>query len=537
MGYTIVRDPAPAAHQNGYLDIDSKHLLLRPPVYPSNEVKDLCGGTWDKVAKVWRLQPFKVYYKSALELFPGIYTSEKVEEYFNHYWSTAPDEILPAHLFPFQQAAIRFLQSDHRPGKLLCLSPGLGKTACTLLASHGLKKVLFVAPKSLLRNWEDESETWHLPIPTRCWGTGPTADRVITNYETLQRHLSSYIGVKWDLVVLDESILIKNRDTLRFKIQKQLRPHTQRLWELSGSPVSKYADDLWAQLHIANPKGFSSYWRFTNRYCYVEQGDWGVNILGSRRDRDLQDDLSDVMFVRHQKDVLPDLPDFIPMTIRVDLNKDQLKAHEQMLKEFVIQLETGEEMEARNVMSQLIRLQQVTSNLKNLGEDWPDSSAKAETVEDLLVSGEVETPLVVWSHWVPGAESLYQRLKNNKALEHLHIECVNGKRTKTNEANLVAFKHGQIDVLILSMPIGKFGHTFTKTKTIIYCDKSWAADDFIQSLHRVQRIGLEHRPVLITLKAFGTVDEVVEENLAGKMPSISQVSNADLATLLRGLGR
>ena len=67
--------------------------------------------------------------------------------------------------------------------------------------------------------------------------------------------------------------------------------------------------------------------------------------------------------------------------------------------------------------------------------------------------------------------------------------------------------------------------------------KTWNADDYHQSLRRVRRIGLTHRPVVVTLRAPRTVDQLVEMNLSGKVESIARVTNANLKELIAGLGR
>jgi hypothetical protein len=72
---------------------------------------------------------------------------------------------------------------------------------------------------------------------------------------------------------------------------------------------------------------------------------------------------------------------------------------------------------------------------------------------------------------------------------------------------------------------------------VYYADRSWDADDIVQSLRRVRRIGLTHSPVLIVPRCPGTIDDLVEKILEGKLTSISNVSNADLVELLRSLGR
>ncbi len=69
-------------------------------------------------------------------------------------------------------------------------------------------------------------------------------------------------------------------------------------------------------------------------------------------------------------------------------------------------------------------------------------------------------------------------------------------------------------------------------------DRNFSADDYYQSMHRVRRIGLTHRPVVVPIVAAGTVDELtVGDNLEAKLGGISRMTHSDLASLLKGLGR
>jgi hypothetical protein len=86
--------------------------------------------------------------------------------------------------------------------------------------------------------------------------------------------------------------------------------------------------------------------------------------------------------------------------------------------------------------------------------------------------------------------------------------------------------------------VGKFGHTLINTQSAIYVDRTFDGDAFYQSLHRLERFGLDHSPQVIVLRVPGTVEEFnVEENLAGKMETVAHITEADLASLLRSLGR
>jgi hypothetical protein len=53
----------------------------------------------------------------------------------------------------------------------------------------------------------------------------------------------------------------------------------------------------------------------------------------------------------------------------------------------------------------------------------------------------------------------------------------------------------------------------------------------------VRRIGLKHRPVVASFRAPGTTDDLVEDNLEGKLGSMASLTRSKLRELLLGLGR
>jgi SNF2 family DNA or RNA helicase len=306
-----------------------------------------------------------------------------------------------------------------------------------------------------------------------------------------------------------------------------LRRGVARAWLLSGNPTTRYADDLFGQLSLIWPQAFPSYWRFAERFCVLEDNVWSPRtktIIGTRRNRDAMEENGDLVIVVNQEDVL-DLPEYLFEVIDVDLGPKQQAAYRSMADEFVAQLGDGSEVVAQNEVARLLRLQQITSW-------WDDESAKHDALIDLLPT--FEGPHLVWTHWRDGAEALHRRLHE----AGVNVERVSGEtNAHQRDLYLEAFKRGALDVLILSIGVGKFGHTFTNAKTVHYVDKTWNADDYFQSLRRVRRIGLKHHPVVVTYRAPKTTDELVELNLEGKLKPISRMTRSDLAELLCGLGR
>lgn len=376
----------------------------------------------------------------------------------------------------------------------------------------------------------------------------PKTGKKVFIRERITQARPSYANVDWDLLIIDESILLKNRKAVKVEVVQQLAKYAHYVLLLSGSPTAKYRDDLFPQLKTIMPRGFSAYWRFADFFCIVERGQWGWEILKDRPDHPPSHYLKDFLYVRNQKDVLPDLPDYIYDPIEIDLRPEQQKAFKQMLDEWIVALESegdfvssGEEdLEAVNRLAQMTRMTQITSNLCNLekgaGKEMPNISAKEDLLIDLIRNGDIELPLLVWSWFVPTTKSIDARIEKEFKGEISTIYVTGEMSSDQKDAGIEAFKNGETDVLVLQMSVGKFGHNLVNARSVFYHDRTWDSDAYLQSLFRVKRIGLTHVPRLIVPRAQVSADPLVEANLAGKMQSISKIASHDLAGLLKSLG-
>jgi hypothetical protein len=404
-------------------------------------------------------------------------------------------------------------------------------------------------------------------------GGAPTDDRsvkwTLTNYETpMERapdpnvnnrvlatgNLDEEWDLEWDLIIYDESVLLKNRKAKRTTAHRTLARAADRVIEASGSPITHDNSDAWAQMNM-EPDYFSSFWRFAEETCVITESDWSkYNIEGSRHDFHMRDEFPDMMFVRAQEDVFDELPENIFEDIELPLTKRQQKAHDDILADWLHVLEDAPDkrVEVTAVIAMLTRLQQVTSNLYNLettGETWPDESTKADFICQDLRVGDIEWPSLVWVHHRPGAHALLKRLqkmskskKNGDAMYGKKVDLVLGGMKKGEADRIISeYKAGEVDVLLLGIGVGKYGHTLANSRTIYIYDKTWDSDAWFQMLHRfggarAVLAGYKHRPVVKTLRCRNTVDDFIELNLAGKLPAMADMTGADLSKILRSLG-
>lgn len=498
-------------------------------------------------------------------------------------------------LFEHQREGVEYAYCNPHSAWLAMLSWGMGKGAVTVVTADLLdaQRILVLAPLTLAPAWIDEFTRWSdraRDIKRAVAGDRePGLEVTIANHEVIQelvlrteereliqpdwvtnarrvkewinegpkkidaksrkevpirerivRVRRDYVDMEWDLICVDESVLLKNRKAVKVNVLEQLRKRSNpAVALLSGSPITKHADDLHPQLRIMMPRGFKSYWRFAEFFCVVDRDGWGWTIEGDRAAHDPHHYLRDFLWVKSQDDALPDLPEYITQHVALEATPQQRRALDTMLDEWIVELEDDPEemVVADNWLSRLTRLQQITSNLGSLpkpnGGFYPKASAKEDLLIDLLRQGDIKAPLLVWTWFKETTFSVIDRL--TRATE-LAVSGVTGEDSREQkDATIAAYKNGQLPILVMQMGVGKFGHTFTHTRTVYYHDRPFDSDAWVQSLHRVRRIGLEHRPVLIVPKVRTSADELIDENLEGKLTSMARMTNADLARLLRSL--
>jgi len=549
----------------GELLVDGDTLVFRPMRYPTTNIKRAGKFRWDKETTAWRHPGiYAETVDKVLATFSEVIVHESVDLALskNHVLVELPENIADhGTMFEFQKLATQYLLSHKKC--LLGLAPGLGKTLASIMAAQRLMKegkvitVAIVAPKSLLSNWQDEIDKWigesAIILHTDFTNQPLDADWYILTYGALSRGNIPEELVNADLVILDESILLKTHNrvkkaidgkkrwvfkTKRVQVALEIAKSHDWVWLLSGGPTSKYVDDLWAQLHLLDQNRFSSYWRFADDYCIVTQNAWARKVTGNKPGAidKIHDDFADLMFVRSQNQVL-DLPEWVFEEIDIPMSRKQEKLYKEVFEDWVATLDTvdGEiKLFTPNVLSRIIRLTQIASNPILLGHGISAISPKWDAISELFKIRPL--PAIVWTQYIETAKRVTHMLER----EGYSVGMLIGETPANIRGDVVkAFQNGSLDVIVAHPKVGKFGLTLTRCRTAIYLESSYDGDDYYQSLHRIRRIGTTHSPLVITLKSIWrdgspTVDHLVADVLAMKAETTFKITAAKLVSYLEG---
>ena len=298
---------------------------------------------------------------------------------------------------------------------------------------------------------------------------------------------------------------------------------------LTGSPVTRSQLDLFSQMAFLDPKilGFSSYYAFQGRYSIVSRRTMGAHsfnqVVGFRRLDELTDKLSEHSYRVRKEDCL-DLPDKVYTKREIALTPEQKRAYDQMKKLALARLDSGELSTTKNVLTQIMRLQQICCG--NLTDDDGEIHAlPSNRIKELLdLCEEVQGKAIIWATWPRDIRSIADALRDRygvQAVATLHGETPDSDRQQIVEN--FQDRQSELRFLVGHPKTGGYGLTLTAASTVIYYSNSYDLELRVQSEDRAHRIGQTNKVTYVDLIVPGTIDEKIVKSLRAKINVADQI--------------
>jgi SNF2 family DNA or RNA helicase len=464
---------------------------------------------------------------------------------------------------PYDHQREAFEASADAQSFALLLDMGTGKTKVTLdtvgylFEKSSVELVLVVAPKGVIPNWVPEIEA-HLPPRIErevvLWNPSLSKKRrdelnelytkssklkfLLMNVEAFSTKKGTDVAELFvnrfkTFMVIDESTTIKNRRAKRTKALCAVGRGAVYRRILTGSPVTRSPLDLFSQMAFLDPKilGFSSYYAFQGRYSIVSRRTMGAHsfnqVVGFRRLEELADKLSAHSYRVKKEDCL-DLPDKVYTKREIALTPEQKRAYDQMKKLALARLDSGELSTTKNVLTQIMRLQQICcGNLTD--DDGAIHELPSNRIKELLdLCEEVQGKAIIWATWTMDIRSIADALRDRygvQAVATLHGETPDSDRQQIVEN--FQDRQSELCFLVGHPKTGGYGLTLTAASTVIYYSNSYDLELRVQSEDRAHRIGQTNKVTYVDLIVPGTIDEKIVKSLRAKINVADQILGED----------
>jgi SNF2 family DNA or RNA helicase len=416
---------------------------------------------------------------------------------------------------------------------------------------------LIVAPKGVVKTWYEQELPAHLPNHienvTVLWQSNITKTQqekleslfeidtalhiLIMNVEALStdkgvKFASKFINSHRTMMAIDESTTIKTPTAKRTKNIISLGKIAKYKRILTGSPVTKNPLDLYSQCEFLDPwlLEFQSYYAFRNRYAEMKtlhMHGRQIQVVDKFKNLgELSEKLKNFSYRVLKEDCL-DLPDKIFIKRNVSLTKEQFKLYDQMKKEAMAIL-NGKRVTTVNVLTQLMRLQQITCG-HFVADDGTTQAIKNNRITELMnVLDEMEGKAIIWGHWQKDIKNIVDEIEKEYGPGSV-VSYYGLTPQEERQDNIRQFQSDPKCRFMVGTPsTGGYGITLTAANTVIYYSNGYDLEKRLQSEDRAHRIGQKKTVTYVDIMADETVDEKIVQALRKKKDIASEVLGEEL---------
>jgi len=474
----------------------------------------------------------------------------------------------------YQADAVGWLEFLDRAGLGGCLAMdmGLGKTPTVLAhlrldVGHG--PTLVVCPPAVLSNWAGEAARFTPGLavsvhhgPRRAAGADLRAlvgrsDVVLSTYATAVRDIDELAEVDWRRVVVDEAQAIKNHTSETAQALRRLRA-PYRL-ALTGTPIENGLGDLWSILDFVNPGLVGGRTAFIEQLSRVTgarpeptAGEADAATVARSGEEGALQALNGLLVFRRTKsepEIAAELPDKVDKLDNCGMTAEQVGLYQAVLDGLLTEGLDGDANKRKGqVLAAITALKQICDHPAAYLDEDPERplagrsgklSRLEEIVADVFAAGE---RILVFTHFARWGEKLAAHLSTRT---RTRVDCYHGGLGRAARDQIIADFQARRGpgALVLSIKAGGSGLNLTSANHVVLYDRWWnpAVED--QARDRAWRIGQTQTVVSHRLVCPGTVDERVEEIVAGKrkvaglvLPARSSLGDLDAEQLRIALG-
>ena len=569
------------------LDPDDPSRIIVETRYAHRDlIKSVPSAKWDSRLSRWHVSTtwsscvaLRETFQAELEIGPQL--NDWAAKFLASVWSpamslrdatTAPGD---ADLFPHQRADVKWMSTVRRG--ILASHMGVGKTPATIRTLVELTRqgedvfpILIVAPNSMKFTWKREIEKWWPGITAQVI-TGTATQRrkqfakpahaFIMNYEALrshsrlapygsialtrciecggedakvtaarcQVHIRELNKIPFRTIIADEAHRAKDPKSQQTRALKAAAADAPFRYALTGTPIANSVLDLWSILNLVDPVEWPSKTRWTDRLVdLIYNAFGGVAVAGIKAERREEFDRTiNYRMRRMTKDVvLPFLPPIMPERRDVDMTPQQRRAYDTLVDNFIVELDSGDELTAIDPMTKMMRLLQLASSYGTVETTEREDGKVSERLVLTAPSNKVDafmgdlddymgSPTIVFAV----SRQLIMLLSDAMTKKKIAHGLITGGQTPfERQCAIDDFQEGKTQFILATVGAGGTGVTLTAADTVVYLQRSWSLIEMDQSIARAHRIGSEIHDSITKVDYVTTdsVEEIVIKALEGK---------------------
>ena len=425
-------------------------------------------------------------------------------------------------LRPYQKHGFDWLHflHEYKFGGILADDMGLGKTIQVLAYLQSQREqaqdrnaALLVVPKSLIANWQRESEKFTPGLRfleymgnfrSKDTSIFNEYDIVLTTYGTMLRDVEILRGYRFSHIILDESQAIKNPLAKSAKAARLLNGEHRLV--MTGTPVENNTFELWSQFAFLNPGLLGNMDYFKREFANpIESG-------GDEQAAALLRKLIYPFILRRTKEqVAPELPPRTERIVYTDMEPAQKKVYKQTRDHYRAELlglieSEGMDDARLKILEGLLRLRQICIHPALVDKQYKGEAPKFELLLETLETLQAENhKALIFSQFVETLKLVKAEL-DEREIKYIYLDG----QTSNRQARVDLFQNDpSFPFFLISLKAGGVGLNLTAADYVIHLDPWWNPAVEMQASDRAHRIGQDKPVFVYKIIARDTVEEKI----------------------------
>lgn len=420
----------------------------------------------------------------------------------------------------------------------LFMEQGTGKTKVAIdLAGEQFSKgtitgVLVAAPKGVHRQWAESQIPQHCGVANKAqyWPAKELVDmdpgeelkffcinidavKTPKGFKLCEEFIKSHSGKV--LLVLDEAHRIKNQRSKSWIKLNELGCKVNRRLALTGTPIAKELTDEWSILKWLDERiiGIRYITSFRNEYCIM--GGWeDRSVVGYRNIERFKEKCEPYTF-RVTKEEVGILPKAYERW-NFDLTKEQKSQIRQLKDMLLLQMKSGEIINANSILPSLLLMQQVSNGFVQQGniismQLTPGENPRIQAAKEWVEANDGK--LVIWARFQQDIRSL----KGVFCDEAVTYYGETSPKERQQAVEQFLDPDSQVRIFISTPSAGGTGLNLQGLcNQVLYYSNSENSIERWQSEDRVHRIGTNGIVTYTDLIGKGSLDAKILRNLRDK---------------------
>ena len=386
---------------------------------------------------------------------------------------------------------------------------GSGKTASALWASDFMKQqgviksVLIVCPLSVM------TDAWLKTVPALFLGKrsilpihgthklaniNKDADYHVINFDGLQHTEKALLKKKWDLVIVDESVMVKNAKAKRSQVTRKLIARADFAWLMTGKPTPQSPLDAHGQLYVIDKyKHGAGWWKEltqlkVSEFKWINRDGW-QNIVHQYMQPAIRVETRDCI----------DLPELIRLPRFVELTKPQKEAIDILRKERIVSI-NGEQVVADNEAVLRIKLLQIANGAVRTGEEEVvefKPTGRLAVVEEAVDQSESKT--IVFAPFRAVVKMIARHLTDKGYRVGIITGETPSKLRQEIFDSIQSDDEDSLQVIVAVPQAMSHGVTLTNASMMVWFSPIDSNDVYRQAIARMERAGQKRSMVVVEI--------------------------------------